>query len=154
MERQSGNVGNFIFQHNEADKDENSNKDPKMVESDEEKLVTVDDSIDFNDDKVRMLSSAKLARAPLNYSQASVMIEITSTMLISGQIYKWLMIKLIDLISIITGLRRISTPWPRRRSSWCWPARPRTSGGAPGQTPGQMFEHLEQVASVPFTFFL
>ena len=119
MERQSGNVGNFIFQHNEADKDENSNKDPKMVESDEEKLVTVDDSIDFNDDKVRMLSSAKLARAPLNYSQASVMIEITSTMLISGQIYKWLMIKLIDLISIITGLRRIFTPWPRRRSSWC-----------------------------------
>ena len=78
MERQHSNVGNFIFQHKEPDKDENKNK---VLHSacDEEILVPVDDNIDnCNDDKVRMTSSAKLTRAPLNYSQALMMIEIKS----------------------------------------------------------------------------
>ena len=73
MERQHSNVGNFIFQHKESDKDENKNK---VLASDEEILVPVHDNC--NDDKVRMPSSAKLTRAPLNYSQASMMIEIKS----------------------------------------------------------------------------
>ena len=76
MERQHSNVGNFIFQHKETDKDENKNKVLHSA-SDEEILVPVDDNIDnCNDDKVRMTSSAKLTRAPLNYSQALMMIEI------------------------------------------------------------------------------
>ena len=66
MERQNSNVGNFIFQHKEPDiRDENKNT---VLDSDEERLVPVDDNC--NDDKVRMSSSAKLTRAPLNYSQA------------------------------------------------------------------------------------
>ena len=68
MERQHSNVGNFIFQHKEPEKDENKNKVIDISASDEERLVPVHDNC--NDDKVRMTSNAKLSRAPLNYSQA------------------------------------------------------------------------------------
>ena len=78
MERQPSNVGNFIFQHKEPDKDKNKNKVLDSA-SDEEILVPVHDNC--NDDKVRMSSSARLTRAPLNYSQALMMIEIKSNAL-------------------------------------------------------------------------
>ena len=74
MERQHSNVGNFIFQHKEPEKDENKNKVLDISASDKERLVPVHDNC--IDDKVRMSSSAKLSRAPLNYSQALMMIEI------------------------------------------------------------------------------
>ena len=75
MDRQHSNVGNFIFQHKEpAKKNENKNKVLDISASDKERLVPVHDNC--IDDKVRMSSSAKLSRAPLNYSQALMMIEI------------------------------------------------------------------------------
>ena len=116
MERQHSNVGNFIFQHKEPDKDENKNKVLHSA-SDEEILVPMDDNIDnCNDDKVRMTSSAKLTRAPLNYSQALMMIEIKSNPLSNNTLNN----KLIDNNSQSSpSPRRIFTPWPPRLSSWC-----------------------------------
>lgn len=71
MDRQHSNVGNFIFQHKEpAEKNENKNKVLDISASDKERLVPVHDNC--IDDKVRMSSTAKLSRAPLNYSQEDI----------------------------------------------------------------------------------